>query len=220
LPPDLASRDLLARDAKIARAFAEAVSVERTPHVVFLSSIGAHEPSGTGPIVATHVAEKALGAIPGTRATFIRAAYFLENLLGYAAAMTNDGILPVFGGGADVRFPMIATRDIGTVAAESLASGGPSSPLEIIELQGPTEYSFDDAASSASRILGRPVKTHTLPIDALVPTLTGLGMSENVATLYREMTEALGKGKVRFDGAGRTIRGKVTLEEVLRAGLT
>jgi uncharacterized protein YbjT (DUF2867 family) len=220
MPPDLTSQDLLARNAKIAYGFAKAVTAERTPHIVLLSSVGAHEPSGTGPIVTTHVAEKALSAIPGTRATFIRAAYFMENLLAYAAAMKKDGILPVFGGGADVRFPMIATRDIGIVAAEVLASGGPSSPTEIIELQGPTEYSFDDAASTASKIIGREVKTHTLPIDALVPTLTSFGMSVNVAGLYREMTEGLGKGKVRFDGSGRPVRGKTSLEEVLRHGVS
>ena len=55
--------------------------------------------------------------------------------------------------------------------------------------------------------------------DALVPTLTSLGISQNVATLYREMTEALGKGIVRFDGKGRAVRGKTTLEDVLRRGL-
>jgi uncharacterized protein YbjT (DUF2867 family) len=218
MPPDPTSRDLLARDAKIARGFANAVTAERTPHIVLLSSVGAQEPSGTGPIVATHVAEKVLGAIPGTRATFLRAGYFMENLLDYATAMKNDGIIPVFGGGADVRFPMIATRDIGIVAAEALASGGPSSPVDIIELQGPTEYSFDDAASSASKVIGRQVKTHTLPLEALVPTLTGLGISHNVATLYREMTEALGKGKLRYDGKGRALRGKLTIEDVLRRG--
>jgi uncharacterized protein YbjT (DUF2867 family) len=113
---------------------------------------------------------------------------------------------------------MIATRDIGLLAAEALASGGPPH-TEIIELQGPTEYSFDDAASFASKILGRQVKTHTLPLDAVVPTLTSFGMSANVASLYREMIEALGRGKVRFDGKGRAVRGKVTMEEVLRRGL-
>ena len=219
LPPDLTSRDLLARNAKIAHGFARAVTAERTPHVVFLSSVGAHEPSGTGPIVTTHVAEKALRAIPGTLTTFVRAAYFMENILAYAAAMKNDGILPVFGGGANVRFPMIATRDIGVVAADALASGGPRSPTEVIELQGPAEYSFDDAASAASKIAGRQVRTQTLPIDALVPALTSFGRSVNVAELYREMTEGLGQGKVRFDGTGRAVRGKTTLDEVLRQGI-
>jgi uncharacterized protein YbjT (DUF2867 family) len=220
MPPDLTSEDLLARDAKIARGFAKAASAERIAHIVLLSSIGAQEASGTGPIVATHVAEQVLGSLPGTRATFLRAAYFMENLLAYAAPMKNDGTLPVFGGGSAVRFPMIATRDIGTVAAEALASGGPSSPVDIIELQGPTDYSFDDAASSASQIFGRQVKTQSLPLDALVPTLTSFGMSNNVASLYREMTEGFGNGKVRYDGAGRAIRGKTTLEEVLRAGVS
>jgi uncharacterized protein YbjT (DUF2867 family) len=219
MPPDMTSQDLLARNAKVVQIFAQALATNRTPHAVLLSSVAAHEPSGTGPIVSTHVAEKALASVSGTRFTFVRAAYFMENILANATAMRTDGVLPVFGGGADFRFPMIATRDVGLTAADALRSGAPTSGNDIIELQGPTEYSFDDAASVATKILGRPVKTKTVPIDALVPTLTSSGISHNVASLYREMTEALGKGIVRFDGKGRAVRGKTTLEDVLRRGL-
>ena len=60
------------------------------------------------------------------------------------------------------------------------------------------------------------MKASPLPIDALVPGLTSLGFSENVANLYREMTEAFGSGKVGF--AGTPARGKVTLGEV-RSGV-
>jgi len=51
-----------------------------------------------------------------------------------------------------------------------------------------------------------------------VPALTKVGISENVAGLYREMVAAFGSG-LGFEGKGRAVRGKVTLEEVLRAGL-
>jgi hypothetical protein len=46
-----------------------------------------------------------------------------------------------------------------------------------------------------------------------------VGISANVAGLYREMTEAFGKGAVHFNGTGRAVRGTHTLEAVLRAGL-
>jgi uncharacterized protein YbjT (DUF2867 family) len=141
----------------------------------------------------------------------------MENVGGYAAAMKGDGVLPVFGGGESVRFPMVATKDIGRVAAAALLA--PPRTSEVLELSGPEEYSFEDAATAASEILGRPVKATPVPLEAMVPTLTSFGFSENVAGLFREMTEALGKGLVRYDGKGRAMRGEVTLREVLGAAL-
>ena len=94
----------------------------------------------------------------------------------------------------------------------------PPAATQWIELSGPREYSFVDAAAAASRILGRTVKATPVPLDAIVPTLTRLGFTENVAGLYREMIAAFGAG-LGFEGKGRAVRGKVALEDVLRAGL-
>ncbi|HSQ62698.1 MAG TPA: NAD-dependent epimerase/dehydratase family protein [Polyangiaceae bacterium] len=54
-------------------------------------------------------------------------------------------------------------------------------------------------------------------IDGLVPAMTGMGVSEDVARLYREMIEAFGSGKARFEGTHKSVRGTTTLAEVLRA---
>jgi uncharacterized protein YbjT (DUF2867 family) len=182
-----------------------------------LSSVGAQTASGTGPIVITHHAEMTLPKAVGTKFTFVRAAYFMENILNFAQAIKNDGMVPVFGGGEGHPFAMIATRDIGEVAADALLSW--SQAHQWIELSGPKEYSFNDAAAEASAILGRPVKATPLPIDAMAPTMMQFGVSANVAGLYREMTEAFGTGLVRFEGSKRAMRGKVPLGDVLRAGL-
>jgi len=218
LPPDVTSNDLVTRNQQIAKNYAAALSKTGVKHVAFLSSVGAHLPSGTGPITTAHNAEKILGAVTSTKFTFVRAAYFMENILGYAGAMKGDGVLPVFGGGEGYPFPMVATRDIGHVAAEALLS--PPSTTEIVNLSGPTNQSFTDAAKYASAILKREVKATPLPIEAMVPALTGFGMSANAANLFREMTEAFGKGIVSWDGNGRTVRGKISLEEVLKNALS
>jgi uncharacterized protein YbjT (DUF2867 family) len=147
----------------------------------------------------------------------VRAAYFMENILNFAQAIKNDGVLPVFGGGENHPFAMIATRDIGEIAAGAIVS--PPSAHQWIELSGPKEYSFNDAAAEATAILGRPVKATPLPIDAMAPALMQFGISSNVAGLYCEMTEAFGTGLVRFEDSKQSVRGKVTLGEVLRAGL-
>jgi uncharacterized protein YbjT (DUF2867 family) len=214
LPPDNGNADLIAHNKRITANYLAGLAAAKVPHVVVLSSVGGHLPSGTGPIVTAHNLEVAL-AEAGQNRTVIRAAYFMENLLANAHPMKADGVLPVFGGGEGYPFPMIATRDIGETAAAALLAAS----AELIELAGPKEYSFNDAAAEASTILGRAVKAVAVPLDQVVPTLTRFGFSQNVATLYLEMTEAFGKG-LTWDGKGRRVHGRVTLGEVLRAGLT
>ncbi len=146
----------------------------------------------------------------------MRAPFFMENLLGYAHPMKADGVLPVFGGGESYAFKMIATRDIGAIAASELLA--PPASLRIVELAGPKLYSYADAASEASRILGKPVKAVPLPIEGLVPALTATGMSEDMAKLYREMNEAFAKG-AGFEGTHPTAQGHTELADVLRPAL-
>jgi len=216
VPPDNKSNDLVGRGRRIVDNYLGGLTAAKVPHAVMLSSIGAQRPSGTGPIVTMHYAETRLPKAAATRFTFVRAAYFMENIVAFAYPMKQDGVLPVLGGGESHPFPMVATRDIGNVAADALLA--PPAATQWIELSGPQEYSFVDAAAAASRILGRTVKATPVPLDAIVPTLTRLGFSENVAGLYREMIAAFGAG-LGFEGKGRAVRGKVALEDVLRAGL-
>jgi uncharacterized protein YbjT (DUF2867 family) len=214
VPPDNSSSDLVARGRSIVENYAAALA--NVPHAVVLSSIGAQRPSGTGPIVTTHYAETTLAKSVGTAFTFVRAAYFMENILGYASPMKQDGVLPVFGGGETYPFPMVATRDIGETAAGALLT--PPASTQWIELSGPKEYSFADAAAAASQILGRSVKAAPLPLDQIVPALTRLGFSQNVAGLYRDMVAAFASG-LGFEGKDKSVRGNVPLADVLRAGL-
>lgn len=220
VPPNNASTDLVGRGAQISAAYAAALGQSgagsSVKHVVALSSVGADVERGTGPIVIARGLEKALSAT-GVKTTLLRAPYFMENLLGYAHPMKSDGVLPVFGGGETHAFPMIATKDISEAAAAALLA--PPATSEIVELSGPRSYSYADAASAASTIVGKPVKPLVLPMDALIPALTKIGLSANVAGLYREMTEAFASGIVRQGGTGRQFKGQTGIEEVLRPAL-
>jgi uncharacterized protein YbjT (DUF2867 family) len=209
LPPDTAAPDLLAQDRAIVDHYLAGLA--NVPHAVFLSSVGAQRASGTGPIQTTYDAEQRLTKT-ATKLTLVRASSFMENLLGLAHPIKADGILPVFGRGESYPFAMNATRDIGDVAADALLS--PPSEHQWIELRGPREYSYVDAAAIAAKVLGRPVTVAVLPIDQMVPALVGQGMSEGFAKLVREMTEAFQNG-LTFENKGRQLRGKVELAEVL-----
>jgi uncharacterized protein YbjT (DUF2867 family) len=215
VPPDPRASDFLARGRTIAENYAAALARQPVAHVAFLSSIGAELPSGTGPVVNGYDVEQALARLTATTHTFVRAGYFMENLLGYAQAMKGDGVLPVFGGGEGHAFDMVATKDIGRVAAEALLARARTN--QVIELAGPRPYSYVDAAREASRVLGREVTARVVPLDALVPTLTSHGVSANFAGLYREMVESFAAGRMRW--SREPTRGTTALGEVLAAGL-
>jgi hypothetical protein len=107
---------------------------------------------------------------------------------------------------------------------QRLASAGADGRVriagEVAVLRAELEASRPAMAQQiASKLLGREVKPLVLPLDALVPTLTQFGISANVAGLYREMNEGLGKGLVVFEGKGKAVRGEVTLERVLAPAL-
>jgi len=213
-PPDAQTTEFLARGRRIVDAFKRAIPASRVKHVVYLSSIGAQHPSGTGPIQSLYPAEQELpAAAPDTRFTFVRAAYFMENLAGSLPLMQAQGVLPVWGGGEGYSFPMVATQDIGETVAEALLSP-PSAHKQIVELAGPAEYSFADAARAFGAALGRTVTATPMPLEGMVPALQQVGLSADVASQFRQMTEGAQKGLMAWEGgSARALRGKLTLDD-------
>jgi uncharacterized protein YbjT (DUF2867 family) len=210
-PPDMASTDMIERGRVVGDAFAAAITASGVKNVVFLSSIGAQHESGTGLIRSLHQIEQRL--IPlGINLTLLRPTYFMENWRASLGPAKSDGVFPSFLP-ADLRFPQIATRDIGTAAADALED--PSAGLRIIELAGPEEYTPAEIATTVGGIVGKEVHLAPGPLDAVVPTYTSFGVSEHVASLFREMYAGLIDGTVGWDGKGERKRGTTTPAEVL-----
>jgi uncharacterized protein YbjT (DUF2867 family) len=212
-PPTPTSDDPLAQAGKVAAAIAGAVRTSKLPHIVFLSSIGAHLPGGTGPIQGVGRAEKVL-AETGAATTFVRAAYFLENFGGVLPVAKADGILPSFLP-AGFTHPIVTTTDIGRTAAQALLDGPRG--RRVIELSGPEDTSAADVATRLTAILGRPVKVVEAGLDAVVPTFKSFGMSQAMAELYREMYAGFGSGKITYEGKGtERVRGTVDVSAGLK----
>lgn len=213
-PPDPTALDFLAERRSYVDRMAQAVERARPGHVVFLSSIGAQLPEGTGPILSVHHAEQVLPR-SGVPITFIRASYFVENWAGALGVVKSDGVLPTFIAHDQV-FPMVATHDIGVVSANALLDG-PKGATRLIELAGPVDASPDDVASALSRVLGRTIRAAEAPLSAVVPTFTSFGMSPNAAQLYQDMYAAMHARRLVFQGSpAELIRGVKTVEETLK----
>uniref|UniRef100_UPI001F19403C NmrA family protein n=1 Tax=Falsiroseomonas oryziterrae TaxID=2911368 RepID=UPI001F19403C len=205
--------DPVAYYAEVATAAREAARAAGLGRLVLLSSEGAHLAAGTGPILGLHRAEAVL-ADAAPHVTRLRPSYFQENwrsVFGIAAA---QGILPTMLAALDARRPMVATADIGRVAAELLAD--PSAPA-LVELAGPAEYSARDAAAAMAKALGRDVVPVQPPRAAWEGILREAGLGDAYARLIAEMYDGINSGHIRFSGAGEQRRGRVTLEETVAA---
>ncbi len=214
-PPDVGAVDLIAERRKTAEAIANAAERSRIPHIVLLSSLGAHLSGPTGPIRTVHETEQRL-AKTSAKLTFVRPAYFLENW-GAVASAVKEGTLPTFIASGHV-MPMVATRDIGLVAGKALLEGPPASKVDVIELAGPRDLSPRDVATLFGKLLGKTVEPQEVPLDAVVPTFMSFGVSENVSRLYREMYEGIANGSIDWEkGSARLVRGNVDPADVLRA---
>lgn len=213
-PPAMHVTDLDKHGREIADALKAAVSESGVKHVVFLSSIGVQLPSGTGPIMMLKHVEQALGSIKGTHATFLRPGYFMENLLMNLHPMKDQGVLPaMFGGEKPVE--MVATADIGAVAAELLRAG--MSAPKVVELSGPSTTTLAQAAKVFGGALKKPINLAPVPAAAQVGVLTGVGLNQAWAQAYTDMNACLEAGKLNFEGTPR--RGLITLERFVSLAL-
>jgi uncharacterized protein YbjT (DUF2867 family) len=193
VPPNMAAPDVRAYQERVSDALRTAIEDASVPTVVVLSSVGADKAEKTGPVVGLYNLEQKLNGIPGLNALYLRAGYFMENLLPQAGVIQNFGIVagPVR---PDLRLPMIATRDIGTVAAALLLKRD-FSGKEAWELLGQRDVPYTEAASVIGKAIGRPNLAYVqLPPQQLKPALVQMGMSSNMADLLLEMAEAMNSG--------------------------
>jgi uncharacterized protein YbjT (DUF2867 family) len=152
VPEDTTTEDLRAHQEIATDAFAAAIAAARVPYVVALSSIGAQQSEGTGPIVGLHNLEQKLNRIFGLNVLYLRAAYFMENLLMSIPPLRSMHMLP---GGmkGDVPIPWIASKDIGAYAAKRLAARD-FSGSSIQELHGQRDVSMKEAAAVVGQAIG------------------------------------------------------------------
>lgn len=196
IPPNITSKDPLGYSNRVGDAIAGAVKNAGTKNVVMLSSIGAELPSGSGPVIGLHNLEQKLNQISGVNILFIRAGYFMENTLPQVNAIRQMDSLagPLR---PDLKVPMIATRDIGTAAADVLLHPTIHGK-QTRELLGQRDISYSEVASILSKAIGKHDLRYTqVPDDQFRGALVQMGMSEPVAKLLVEMTQALNSGKMR-----------------------
>jgi uncharacterized protein YbjT (DUF2867 family) len=211
IPPNYESADFFATQKKTADSIAGAVKASGVPHVVLLSSIGANHATGTGPIKGLHYAENVLRAT-GVTLSAVRAGSFQENVGMSLAPARQAGIFPSFLASADYPVPLIATKDIGALAARLILHNPGKS--EAIDLVGPA-YSNRQVAEKLGAAIGKKLQVVDIPPAGVVDALTKGGIPKHLAEIFAEMYDGANKGLLTPAG-DRTEHGATTLDDTIR----
>jgi uncharacterized protein YbjT (DUF2867 family) len=196
IPSDIANPNLSAYEQRVTDSIVHALKQSGVKYVVALSSVGADKPDKTGPVVATHHFEQKLNAIPGINILILRAGYFMENTL------SQVGTIRAFGKTAgplrgDLKVPMIATHDIGMVAADSLRKLN-FSGKQTRELLGQRDLNYNEVTAIIAKAINKPDLAYVkLPDEQLRPLLLQLGFSGSLADALLEMSAALNSGYMK-----------------------
>lgn len=191
-----------------------ALTAAKPKRAVYLSSVGAHRERGLGLITQSHLLEQEMRTRPGANA-FIRAAWFLENHQWDVRPAQVCGQIDAYLAPANRGISMVATNDIGALAAQTLQQEW--SGNRILELEGPQKYSPDDAAAAFAKLLGRPVKANPIQRSEWQRRFVEQGTAEDRTAPRIEMLDGFNSGWIDFEGGtAERCKGKSTMEEVIK----
>ncbi|WP_028221803.1 NmrA family NAD(P)-binding protein [Paraburkholderia oxyphila] len=197
-----------------ARAVIDAVSTAllkaRPEKVVCLSTIGA-QASESNLLTQRTLMEQALHDMP-MPVTFLRSGWFMENAAWDIASARDEGVIASYLQPLDKPVPMVATADVGRVAAELLQQTW--SGVRFVELEGPRRVSPSDLAAGFARVLGRPVRAEVVDRQTWEELFRSQGMKHPVPRM--RMLDGFNEGWIDFEKhPDEIIRGQVELDRVL-----
>jgi uncharacterized protein YbjT (DUF2867 family) len=194
-------------------ALHQALNVAKPGRVVALSTIGA-QVTRPNLLNQLHLLEESLATLPLPIA-FLRPTWFMENASWDVAPARETGVIPSFLHPLDKPFPMIATQDIGQVAADLLTQTEIWNGRQIVQLEGPTRVSPNDIAAAFSTLLNKDVTTQVVPHDTWEPTFRAQGMKNPTPRI--QMLDGFNEGWIEFDGESLIQQTPTTLIEALRS---
>ncbi|MFZ4967527.1 NAD(P)H-binding protein [Pseudomonas gingeri] len=185
-----------------------ALEQARPGRVVCLSTIGAQ---ATQPNLLNQlqILEQGLGSLE-LPVTFLRPGWFMENALWDVAAAVETGVVPSFLQPLDKPVPMIATADVGRLAAQLLQQSW--SGKRIVELEGPQRVTPNQIAAGFAELLGKPVRMEVVERDTWQALFSSQGMNNPLPRM--QMIDGFNEGWIEFAGEPR--KGQVELLAVLK----
>jgi uncharacterized protein YbjT (DUF2867 family) len=188
-----------------------ALEKARPGRVVYLSTIGA-QAKQTNLLSQHTIIENTLRelALP---ITFLRPGWFMENCSWDVVPAREKGAIPSFLQPLDKPVPMVATADIGRVAAELLQEHWTGH--RVVELEGPQRVTPDEIAAAFADLLGRSVRMEAVPRETWETVFRGQGSKNPMPRI--QMLDGFNQGWIEFEsGPAGSRKGTVSLKTVLK----
>lgn len=117
--------------------------------------------------------------------TLLKPTFFMQNTMMAAQTIASDGV--IYWDMKDGKLGMIDVPDIVDVAVAVLTGSGHEGKSYI--LTGPAAISFHEVAATFSKVLGKDVKYVSVPGEAALQSMVGMGFPEWIAKGYVELSE-------------------------------
>lgn len=197
---------------KVIDSIIAALKVARPKKVLCLSTIGA-DAKEDNLLSQRTMLENALNELD-LPVTFLRPAWFMENALWDVGTARDTGILYSFLQPADKKFPMIATKDIGILAAELIQQDWTGK--RVVELEAAQRVSPDDLAQAFEVALKQPVKVEIVNRATWENLFRSQGMKH--PTPRMRMLDGFNESWIEFKDSGRLAeKGNTSLQQVVDA---
>ncbi|MCH8872994.1 NmrA family NAD(P)-binding protein [candidate division KSB1 bacterium] len=190
IPPVYTAKDFRGYYNEIGTNIVKSIQESGVRHVLFLSSAGAHLPEKTGPVKGLYDVEQKLNKLDDVNILHLRPTYFMENLLTNIGMIKNMGI----NGGTikgDIKFAMIATKDIAPVAADHLLKRDFSGKT-VHELLGERDISMDEVTKVFGEKIGKPDLGYVqFSVEDAKKGMMDFGLSDDVSDQMVELSQAI-----------------------------
>lgn len=194
-PTNFTASDLKNWMGQIGKNYAEAIQACNIKYVVNLSSVGAHNPEGCGPVSGLYRIEQVLNELKEVNIKHLRPVYFFANFLGNVGMVKNMNIIGSNFGGENFKIALADTDDIADVVFEELTR---------LEFTGHSiRYIASDVRTTdeIAKVIGTAVGKPGLPWVVFTDeqTFEGLlqaGLPEELARNLTELWHSVQTGKL------------------------
>ena len=207
LPPNFDPSPGFTETRQIVAALRSSLEKARPGRIVCISTVGA-QAREENLLSQLGILEQGLSDL--LPITFLRPAWYMENAVWDLKPARDTGVIQSFLQPLDKAIPMVATADVGRVAAELLQEQWQGH--RVVELEGPRRISSNDIAASFARLLNRSVRASIVPRNTWEALFRSQRMRNPTPRI--RMLDGFNEGWLAFEHDTR--KGRVELDTVLR----
>jgi uncharacterized protein YbjT (DUF2867 family) len=209
-PPEFDPAPGFPQGRAVISAVKDALEAAKPKKVVCLSTIGAQATQENLLSLRT-LMERALRELP-VPVAFLRPAWFMENFAWDLPAARGRGVISSFLQPLDKPVPVVATADVGRVAAGLIQQDWIGT--RVVELEASRRVTPRDVGATFAKLLGRSVGVEAVPRETWDALFRSQGMKNPQPRI--RMLDGFNEGWIEFEsGEAGSLKGSVTLDTVL-----